>query len=332
MSLLVVFIILFQLLFLVESNPKFSGETTWLFTFGDSTVDLGYNAQIYCSSLNANYYPFGIDSDGSSGSFDCHFYCITGRQTFQNLAHRCCGPAGILPNNAYSWLIELFNITVQKNLPKLVQNSAQHYLTNSGYDYLSSSVYAISFEYNPQQFAALLVNKLGSQIKTLYELGARSFMVFEVGPIGCYPFKMKKYNSGTKCVDEVNNMIRIYNQRLDNKIRKLMRTYNTNFVIVRVYNLDVSEPCCGIRQDGMGRCLSNEISCLNRKRNLFWDGLHLAAVANKIIINKCFHGSSVCAPTIRNFVPSGSRQPRTRHFLVNLLLVVMISIISSLYI
>ncbi|KAL5556732.1 hypothetical protein UlMin_038968, partial [Ulmus minor] len=146
---------------------------------------------------------------------------------------------------------------------------------------------------------------------TLYELGVRSFMVFEVGPIGCYPFKMKKYNSVTKCVDEVNNMVRIYNQRLDNKIRKLMRTYNnTNFVMVR----DVCEPCCGIRQDWTSRCLSNEISCLNRKRNLFWDGLHLTTVVNKIIINKCFHGSNVCAPRIRNFVPSGSRQPRTRHF------------------
>lgn len=72
----------------------------------------------------------------------------------------------------------------------------------------------------------------------LYKLGARKFLVFEVVPLGCYPAVLKLYKPKTRCAEEVNNMTLLFNQKLEERIRKLRSTHqNMTITIARTNNL-----------------------------------------------------------------------------------------------
>lgn len=58
-------------------------------------------------------------------------------------------------------------------------------------------------------------------MQALYKLGARRIVVFEIGPIGCYPASLKVFEPQTKCAEDINEMVMIFNRNLHIKIEAL---------------------------------------------------------------------------------------------------------------
>lgn len=55
-------------------------------------------------------------------------------------------------------------------------------------------------------------------------LGARNFVVFEIGAIGCLPVMLKTPQPmppKTRCLDQVNSLVSIYNAKLAAKLNEL---------------------------------------------------------------------------------------------------------------
>lgn len=72
----------------------------------------------------------------------------------------------------------------------------------------------------------------------LYKLGARKFVVHDVKALGCIPFNVAHYKPrNSKCVDYINTIVRIYNEKLALKLRELQGTLGgSTFVLGKYYD------------------------------------------------------------------------------------------------
>ena len=70
-------------------------------------------------------------------------------------------------------------------------------------------------------------------LQDLYKLGAKKFVVFDIEAMGCLPMyvnQLKPLNS--KCVDELNSMVLIFNEKLLFKIQELGHTLPGSVFII----------------------------------------------------------------------------------------------------
>ncbi|XP_028126578.1 uncharacterized protein LOC114323231 [Camellia sinensis] len=149
----------------------------------------------------------------------------------------------------------------------------------------------------PNEFAISLIFELKIYLDILYEIGARQFIVNNIGPLGCLPSLRYKTTSG-QCNEDMNNLIMPYNYRLP-KWLKTWTHYDYSgsgitFVLADSYGLlnhmvyhpqefgfkDVKHPCCGQDVNGELECPPNATPCSNRDEYLFFDGAHTSQVAN----------------------------------------------------
>ncbi|MCL7050414.1 hypothetical protein MKW94_014875 [Papaver nudicaule] len=154
------------------------------------------------------------------------------------------GAAGILPESGSALgdilsldeQISYFQSTVRNDLPKIFSNPEvlSHYLSRSVFvfaigandylnNYLQPQLYNSSKTNSPQQFANLLLDTLGQQLTTIYNLGGRKFVVYGIGALGCLPVILANVypKPTTPCAENVNNLINIFNNGLAAKLQQL---------------------------------------------------------------------------------------------------------------
>ncbi|CAN1847276.1 GDSL esterase/lipase At5g45670 [Linum perenne] len=161
------------------------------------------------------------------------------------------------------------------------------YISNMGNnDYINNYLLPqssdIRAKYNPDQFAALLIEKYNVQIKRMYDLGARKVGLVGVSPIGCTPSAIAT-SGGTKglfCDDSVNRIVEPFNARL----RSLVDRFNVDFPDAKFVYLDSTtantlaglvfpirtEPCCEV-SSVTGLCIPNSVPCSNLIRHTSFD-------------------------------------------------------------
>ncbi|GMQ02199.1 hypothetical protein CsSME_00048548 [Camellia sinensis var. sinensis] len=302
-----------------------------LFVFGDSTVDAGNNNKIE-RGITANFYPYGVDyNNQSTGRFTngltaADFMDVPPRPAYHNLTESdrkrtTIAMAGInygssgcgiftttRPHESECFNLEqqidFFKETVQEDLPYLIPDP------DARKQYLAKSIFFISMGANdyfftypksntkdPNEFAISLIFELKIYLDILYEIGARHFIVNNIGPLGCLPSLRYKTISG-QCDEDMNNLIMPYNYRLP-KWLKTWTHYDYSgsgitFVLADSYGLlnhmvyhpqefgfkDVKHPCCGQDVNGELECPPNATPCSNRDEYLFFDGAHTSQVAN----------------------------------------------------
>ncbi|RYR44761.1 hypothetical protein Ahy_A08g041041 isoform C [Arachis hypogaea] len=297
--------------------PPFSA----MFVFGDSLVDNGNNNYL-ASFAKANYVPYGIDTSwGPTGRFSNgkmlvdllgelfgHPYLpsfaaaqIQGRNITWGVNYASAA-AGILDETGrnlgaritFNQQVQNFQTTVTQlkttmddmNLSQylakslaIVNHGSNDYINN----YLLSGLYSSSFLYDPKTYADILIQQYKTQIQRLHDLGLRKFLLAGVGPLGCIPNQISKglFPSGM-CVDDVNAMVGIFNDRLRSLVDELNTQYNGSSIFVYgntyaaltqiiqdpiAYGFVVTgRACCGVKSV----CLSCYVSdycilCPNRK-------------------------------------------------------------------
>ncbi|CAI0475399.1 unnamed protein product [Linum tenue] len=302
------------------------------FIFGDSLYDSGNNNNLN-TSAKVNYSPYGIDLPaGPTGRFSNGQTTadaigeILGFKDFippfaSNPDDRqilvgvnyASGSAGILvesgkqggDNVDLSQQLRNHELTVSRIVEILGSKVAAFeylgqclYICDSGNnDYINNYILpqstAIRNQYNPDQFAALLITQYSAQIIRLYELGARKVALAGISNIGCTPSLIATLGTnGAPCVNSVNQLVVPFNTRLKSLISQLKLSYpDAKFAYldsVRVGTLVGAAAfriratsCCQV-STVTGLCLPNTVPCSQRPSYLFWDAFHPTELANQL--------------------------------------------------
>ncbi|PIA63293.1 hypothetical protein AQUCO_00200962v1 [Aquilegia coerulea] len=237
--------------------------------------------------------------------------------------------AGILPesgtvigdNLSLDEQVEYFKVTIRTHLRRSYRNPIERarYLSKSIFfisignndyinNYLQPDNYRSSQIYTPQQFADRLLSHLTLRITNLYLYGARKFVVFNIIRLGCLPAVVDTANPRptTPCVEDINNLILLYNTKFPRVITSLERTLlGSTFICGDAYNVGrnsseagftaAQTPCCQVSTI-TGQCIPESTPCQDRTQFIFWDGLHTTEVVNNVMAGDCFNGNSSCVP------------------------------------
>nr|XP_043622388.1 GDSL esterase/lipase At5g41890 [Erigeron canadensis] len=186
--------------------------------------------------------------------------------------------------------------------------------------YLPNLPFVGNYAVSPTTLQDLMVSNMTSHLKRLHELGARKIVVVDIGPLGCIPFvrAIHLLQMGT-CHEEMNMLIRGYNQKLRLAVQRLNQEIGPRSVFVYANSYDVingmlqnyrdygfenvMDPCCGVsfppffcfRVGDVSEISSN--ICEDRSKHLFWDSYHPGQAANFIIAQHMLNGNeSICYP------------------------------------
>ncbi|XP_044512235.1 GDSL esterase/lipase At1g71691-like [Mangifera indica] len=311
-----------------------------MFIFGDSLIDNGNNNNLP-SFAKANYYPYGIDFNGGpTGRFSNGYTMVdaiavelglplipayseaSGDQVLHgiNYASAAAGILDITGRNfvgriPFSQQIRNFQNTLDQitgnlgatDLSKAIARSI-FFVGMGSNDYLNNYLmpnYNTKNEYNAQQYADLLVEQYTRQLTSLYNLGARKFVLAGLGRMGCIPSILAQNQLGT-CSEEVNQLVLPFNTNVKTMINNLnanlpgskfiyidiARMFEDLLVNYRSYGFSVIDRgCCGIgRNRGQITCLPFQTPCPNRDQYVFWDAFHPTEAVNILFGKKAFSG------------------------------------------
>ncbi|KAF9624465.1 hypothetical protein IFM89_011473 [Coptis chinensis] len=290
-----------------------------LYVFGDSLSDSGNN-NFLKTEAKVNYKPYGIDfPSGATGRFTngktfVDFIAQSLRLPYappylglsakdkiniKTGVNYASGSAGILlesgtalgENLSFDKQINYFQDTT--GFLKTISADLQTYLSNSIFvisigsndyinNYLQPARYKSSKTYTPQEYADLLLNGLVGGLKKLYSLGARKFVVFNIGRI-----------------EDANNLVLYFNKKFPRTIAELERSLvGSTFVRGDIYRMNqtsseagistVQTSCCAV--GGNGLCLRGSPPC--SRVTEVWDAFHPTEVVNKAVASDCFGGST----------------------------------------
>ncbi|XP_044461120.1 GDSL esterase/lipase At5g45670-like [Mangifera indica] len=329
------------------NGAKAAPQVPCYFIFGDSLVDNGNNNEL-TSLARADYLPYGIDFPGgpsgrfSNGGttvdviaellgFDSYIspYSTTRGQDILNGVNFASAAAGIREETgrqlgdriSFSGQVNNYKNTVQQVVNLLGdEDTAANYLSRCIFsiglgsnDYLNNYFqplyYSTAQQFSPEQYADVLIQQYTEQLNTLYDYGARKFVLIGVGAIGCSPNELAQNSQdGRTCVERINSANQIFN----NKLRSLVDRFNhqqsgANFTYINAYGIfqDIinraaaygfrvtNAGCCGVgRNNGQITCLPAQTPCPNRREYVFWDAFHPTEAANEIIGRRSYSAQS----------------------------------------
>ncbi|GMI74205.1 hypothetical protein like AT1G29660 [Hibiscus trionum] len=173
-----------------------------------------------------------------------------------------------------------------------VQIGSNDYINN----YFRPESYDTSKRYAPPEYATVLVQQLSNQLKAIYDSGARKFAVYGMGMIGCTPDARSVHGTkGAPCVEEFNEGATPFNKRLEPMIDQLNRNLtDAKFTYLNptgsTDGLVWDSSCCKTGGGGGELCLPDSKPCDNRRKYLFWDGVHPSDAWNEVV-SKSAYGS-----------------------------------------
>ncbi|KAK7385191.1 hypothetical protein VNO78_30904 [Psophocarpus tetragonolobus] len=184
---------------------------------------------------------------------------------------------------------------------------------------------------NPQQVKDSIpdiIKTFTSNLKNIYNMGARSFWIHNTGPIGCLPLILSKFLSAEKdsygCAKVYNEVAQYFNQNLKEAITQLRKDlplaaityvdiytpkyslfsnpkkYGFELPLVACcgyggpYNFSISVGCGGtIKIHGTDTVVG---SCDKPSVRVIWDGTHYTEAANKVVFDQISSGAFTDPP------------------------------------
>ncbi|XP_059630868.1 GDSL esterase/lipase At1g29670-like [Cornus florida] len=323
-----------------EPEENHGAKVKGMFVFGSSLVDNGNNNFIQNILAKADYLPYGVDFPrGPSGRFTNGKNVIdllgdhlklpsyippfldpsTKGNKIVNGVNYASGASGILDDtgslagNVISLnqqIREFEEVTLpdlEKQLGCNSRESLPHYLFvvgSGGNDYslnyfLTRSASNVSLEV----FTANLTNNLSLQLKKLYSLGARKFVLMSINPNGCSPMVRARQPEQKGCVEEQNEAALLYNAHLKSLVDLIkpqmpasnLVFVNTNKMIMDIianpaskgFN-DTNNACCDVDDVTGSLCRRGGSTCATRSTHLYFDGLHPTEAVNVQIAAKAY--------------------------------------------
>ncbi|KAK9049906.1 hypothetical protein SSX86_031125 [Deinandra increscens subsp. villosa] len=227
--------------------------------------------------------------------------------------------------------IDNFELSRAGMVKTMGENGTQEFLKNAIFSltigsndiitaFLPNLPFVGNYDVSPTTLLDIMVSNMTFHLKRLHKLGARKTVVVDIGPLGCIPFvRSIHFLPDGKCHEEMNALIRRYNQKLRTAVHGLNEEMGSGSVFVFANSYDVingmlqnyrdygfenvNDPCCG-EFFPLSFCLrigdENEIStniCDDRSKYLFWDSYHPGEAANFIIAQHMLNGDeNTCSP------------------------------------
>ncbi|CAN4099871.1 unnamed protein product [Withania somnifera] len=315
-----------------------------MFVFGSSIVDSGNNNFLVNSLAKANYLPYGIDFPlGPTGRFTNgkNVIDILGDNlklplyipTFNDPSTKgskiihgvnfASGGSGILDDTG-AIAGEVISLNQQiRNFENVTLPELEEQLGCNGKKLLKNYLFVVGSGGNDyslnyflglpntnitiQDFTANLTITFSHQLKRLYDLGARKFVVMALYPNGCSPMARALNPNITGCVQALNNAALLFNTNLRNLVDSLrLQMPGSELVFVNSYNIildilknptpkgfnDTKNPCCEVATiagGGTGTlCKRGGNSCSKRNTYVYFDGLHTTEAVNIVLAHKAF--------------------------------------------
>ncbi|KAI4344775.1 hypothetical protein L6164_011965 [Bauhinia variegata] len=318
------------------------------FVFGDSLVDVGNNNYVV-SLAKANFLPNGIDFGRPTGRFTNGrtIVDIIGQELGLGfvppyMAPTTAGPVVLRGVNYASGGGGILNVTGKAFGGRINFDAQLDNFANTRQDIISSiglpaalnlfkrAIYSVTIGSNdfinnyltttisdseeklatPELFVATLISRLRVQLTRQFNMGARKFVVANVGPIGCIPNQRETSpGAGDGCVIFPNQLAQLFNAQLKSLILELRTNLQGSvFVYADVYQIlaDIlqnyvsygfenrSSSCCHVagRFGGLIPCGPTSRVCRDRSKFVFWDPYHPTDAANVIIAKRLLDGDS----------------------------------------
>ncbi|KAJ0964714.1 hypothetical protein J5N97_025852 [Dioscorea zingiberensis] len=339
--------------------PSFQAhEVEGMFVFGSSLVDNGNNNYLRNSSARADYIPYGIDFPlGPSGRFSNGRNPIdvlgellrlpsfippfsdpsTVGQRILHGVNYASGGSGILDHTG-SITGEVTSMNQQiRNFEKVTLAEMQSHVDlkrkcdhlskylfivgTGGNDYLLNYFTSNNRRTNILNFTHKLIATLSRQLRRLYDLGARKFVLFSIQAMGCIPaVRANLHVSNGSCVEAMNEAALLFNNHLKALVTKSPNSsmphasmiYINSYKIIRDIIKDpisngfkeTSKACCDLPSNGI-LCRKGGKACKDRNSHVFFDGLHPTDAVNERIAHIAYASNlkSEAYPTnVKNLV------------------------------
>ncbi|KAK9268951.1 hypothetical protein L1049_000717 [Liquidambar formosana] len=321
-----------------------------VYVFGDSLVDVGNNNYLKISLAKADFPHNGVDFPGakatgrfSNGKNAADFIAeklgLPTSPPYLSLASKsnksnafltgvsfASGGAGIFDGTDEKYRQSL-PLTLQVDYYSKVHEDLVKQLGSAGAQaHLSKSIFAVVIgsndilgyvksnnKSNPQEFVDRMAVTLKGQLKRIYDLGGRKFVVVGVGAIGCCPSQRNQNKTGG-CNEEANYCAVKYDEVLKSTLEQLKSELtNINYTYFDTYRMflsfiqnpatygfkEVKAACCGLGNlNAKVACLPISNYCSNRRDHLFWDLFHPTEAAASIFADNLFDGPKQYASPI----------------------------------
>lgn len=330
-----------------------SCEFPAIFNFGDSTSDTGGIHVAFPFMTLAENFPYGetyfhrpvnrysdgrllIDfiAQGLGKSFLSPFLQAVDSNFTEGVNFASAGATARAIN-----FISPFNLNIQVNQFKVFKAQVSEVLKKRGRrDYLpgmgafTKGLYILQIGGNDFSYGYMnlkmstdqirsylpqVVDSISNAVKELFEDGAQTFWVLDVGPQGCLPFVLSKYPytvadlDAHGCAKPYNDAVVLYNRLLKRRLELLQKQLaGATIVFVDTYDIQYSmiqnarqygfkygtRACCGVggqhNYDYGVQCGSSHVvhgqflralSCVEPASYINWDGVHLTDQANRIL-------------------------------------------------
>ncbi|XP_010673692.2 GDSL esterase/lipase At5g08460 [Beta vulgaris subsp. vulgaris] len=317
-------------------KPKNGGGFKGMFIFGTSIFDNGNNNNIIGTLAKANYPPYGVDfAAGVTGRFSNgkNVADVIGDYLKLPLIPAFADPQtkgdailhGVNFASGGSGILDETGLVVGRviplneqirnfegvTLPELErQLRCQRteilvdylFLIGAGNnDYLLNYFLLGPMGQSPQAFAQRLISTYSDQLKKLYNLGARNFLLLSVYPLGCSPVVSR----GQGCLPGPNAVVSIFYDQLISMVNQIksqmpgseILVLNSVKIMTDIINnpglaglSNVSNPCCEVSSNGLS-CIPNGNICANRNNYAYFDGQHITESFSTIIATKAYTSS-----------------------------------------
>ncbi|XP_031487214.1 GDSL esterase/lipase At1g29670-like isoform X1 [Nymphaea colorata] len=154
------------------------------------------------------------------------------------------------------------------------------------------------------EFLESLLANFTHQLKIVYNLGARKFVLFGVQANGCNPQNKATLLPTEKCREDMNHAAITFNSLLRSSIDGMKKSLQgSNFVFVNTYGIVrnvfdnpqpygfkvVNQSCCTI-STGMrgGACVQGSMPCKHRRTYMYYDGAHLTQALYRHLVKKAY--------------------------------------------
>ncbi|KAM0944474.1 putative alpha-L-fucosidase [Dioscorea sansibarensis] len=352
------------LLVLLLITPSTNAKCTFpaIFNFGDSNSDTGG----FWAAFPAERYPFGMtyfkkpSGRASDGRLVIDFlaqglgmpflspYLQSIGTNFRHGANfATLASTVLLPNTSlFVTGVSPFSLAIQLNQMKEFRNrvleinpqgnnhrlppkdifSKSLYIFDIGQNDFTGNLAALGIQ-GVKQYLPQVASQVAWTIKDIYsELGGRTFMVFNLAPIGCFPAFLTELPHNISdldmygCMMSYNNAVQDYNNMLKDTLSQTRdQLPDATLVYVDTHSVKLklfqhprdhgffygTKACCGFGDGGYN--FNREVYCGNSKRidgkhvtanackdpdkYVSWDGIHATEAANKLVALAVLNGS-----------------------------------------
>ncbi|KAF3788770.1 GDSL esterase/lipase [Nymphaea thermarum] len=311
-----------------------------MFVFGDSVVDGGNVVFVYPNCSTATL-PYGIDfPTGPTGRFTNgknpgdFLSQLVGIPRFLPAAmdpkttggtilygvNYAYGGSGILdspPGTSFISLSQQIKIFQTITIPELRTQFDNRKNVSS---YLAKSIFVFNSGGNDleqecsgpaqkekcvsDEFIESLLANFTNQLKIVYNLGARKFVLFGIQANGCNPQYKATLLPTEKCREDLNLAAITFNSLLRSSIHGMKKSLpGSNFVFVNTYGIVrsvfdnpqsygfkvVNQSCCTVSTEILGEpCVPYSIPCKHRSTYMYYDGAHLTEALYRHLAKKAY--------------------------------------------